>query len=104
VRTAPDANRSEQFFTITHPFHPWRGRRFELINCRRRWGEWRVCYYTEDRQMAYLPAGWTDAGPPDIFLEQSRGRAIARVQDFLQLAELIAGRANGCVKENRPHV
>jgi len=104
VRTAPNANQSQQFFTITHPFHPWRGRRFELINCRRRWGEWRVCYYTEDRQMAYLPASWTDAGPLDVFLAQSQGRAIARAEDLLELAALIAGRAKCSVKENKPNV
>ncbi|MGP8235270.1 MAG: DUF5372 family protein, partial [Limisphaerales bacterium] len=37
ARTAPDASQAKQFFTVTHPFHPWRGQRFELIDCRRRW-------------------------------------------------------------------
>jgi len=104
VRTALRANQPQRFFTITHPFHPWRGRRFELINCRRRWGEWRVCYYTEDRQMAYLPASWTDVGPADVFLEQSQGRAIARAEDLLELAELMARQAKHSVKENKPDV
>lgn len=42
VGTAPDANDTKQDFTVTHPFHPWRGRQFELIDRRRRWGQWRV--------------------------------------------------------------
>jgi hypothetical protein len=54
--------------------------------------------------MAYLPASWTDAGPPDVFLEQSQGRAIARAEDLLKLAELIAERTECPVKENKPHV
>jgi hypothetical protein len=54
VRTAPDANGVKQSFTVTHPFHPWRGRQFELVDCQRRWGQW-----------------------------QSQGRAVARVDDLL---------------------
>jgi hypothetical protein len=54
--------------------------------------------------MAYLPASWTDAGPPDVFVTQSQGRAIARVEDLLKLAELIAEWATNSVKENKPHV
>ncbi len=54
--------------------------------------------------MAYLPASWTDAGPADVFLEQSQGRAIARAEDLLELAELIAGLAKRSVKENKPDV
>jgi hypothetical protein len=88
VRTAPNANQSKRYFTITHPFHPKRRQRFELIDCQRRWGEWRVYYFTEDRQLAYLPAAWTDAGPKDPFVEQARGRAIARVEDLLALVKL----------------
>jgi len=54
--------------------------------------------------MAYLPASWTDAGPLDVFLAQSQGRAIARAEDLLELAALIAGRAKCSVKENKPNV
>jgi len=102
MRTTPDADQSKQFFKITHPFHPQRGRRLELVSCRRRWGQWRVCYYTDDQQIAYLPASWTDAGPPDCFGEQSQGRAIAPPEDLLALAELIGKREHALVKEKMP--
>ena len=77
-----------QFFTITHPFHPKKGQRFELIDCQRRWGKWRVYHLTEDGQQAFLPASWTDVGPKDPFVEQAQGRAIARVEDLLELAKM----------------
>jgi len=85
---------------VTHPFHPWHGRRFELIDLRRCWGQWRVYYLTEQEHTAYLPASWTDAGPQDPFVEQAHGRAIARVQDLLELANMTWGR----VKGNKPNM
>jgi hypothetical protein len=89
VRTAPHANQTKQCFTVIHPFHPWRGQRFELIDCRRRWGQWRVYYYAKDGQMAYLPATWTDVGAKDPFVEQAQGRAFARVEDLLELVKIV---------------
>jgi hypothetical protein len=101
LRTAPDADEAKQFVTIVHPFHPKKGQRFELIDCQRRWGQWRVYYYTEDRQQAFLPASWTDAGPRDPFVEQAQGRAIARLQDVLELTTMMNP---GAVKEIMPTV
>ncbi len=43
-------------------------------------------------------ADWTDCGPVDSFIEQSQGRAIARVTDLLDLAKMISG----FVKEIKP--
>ena len=100
MRTAPGASEAKQKFTVTHPFHPWRGRQFELVDCERRWGQWRVFYLTEDGRLAYFPASWTDARPQDPFVEQAQGRGIARWEDVLRLAEKVT---QG-VKENPPHV
>jgi hypothetical protein len=98
-RTAPDStSNAKRFVTVTHPFHPWLGRRFELLDCERRWGQWRVWYLNSEGVAAYLPAAWTDAGPKDVFVEQARGRAVARVEDLLQLAQITAGG----VKEIKP--
>ena len=99
MRTAPHSNDPEEFFTVTHPFHPWRGRRLALIECRRRWGQWRVYYLNERGQLAYVPASWTDAGPKDPFVEQARGRALCRVEDLLELVKM----AGGAVKEIKPN-
>ncbi|HEY5770116.1 MAG TPA: DUF5372 family protein [Terrimicrobium sp.] len=89
---------------MTHPFHPWRGQRFEFVDCRRCWGQWRVFYYTEDREMAYFPANWTDVVEADPFVVLSRGQAIARIEDLLRLAGLLGDLKAGDVKEIKPDV
>ncbi|MEX2615678.1 MAG: DUF5372 family protein, partial [Alphaproteobacteria bacterium] len=94
----------KQYFTVTHPFHPWCGRRFERIDLRRRWGQWRVYYVTDTGCQAYLPASWTDAGGRDPFVEQADGRAIGRTVDLLRLADLIGDLSSKSVKENTPDV
>ena len=71
-----------------------------MLEQRRPWGQWRVYYIAKTARRAFFPAGWTDLGPPDPFVEQARGRAIARVEDLLELASLVAGH----VKEITPHV
>jgi hypothetical protein len=45
-----------------------------------------------------MPADWTDAGPKDPFVEQSQGRAIARLEDLLELVKM----ASGAVREIKP--
>jgi hypothetical protein len=67
---------------------------------RPQWGQWRVYYLTKSGRQAFFPAGWTDLGPLDPFVEQARGRAIARVEDLAELADLVAER----VKAIKPHV
>ena len=89
MRTAPKANEAKRFFTVTHPFHPWLGRRFELIDMRSRWGQWRVYYIAPAGPLAYMPASWTDAAPKDPFVELAHGRAMARVEDLLALAKMM---------------
>ena len=74
------------------------------MDCRQCWGRWRVFYYTEDRQLAYFPADWTDVGEADAFVILSRGRAVAGVEDMLRLATLVRQLQAEGVKENRPDV
>ena len=71
-----------------------------MLEHRRQWGQWRVYYLTKTARRAFFPAGWTDMGPPDPFVEQARGRAIARVEDLLELATL----GSGSVKGIKPYV
>jgi Family of unknown function (DUF5372) len=72
----------------------------EVLEHRRQWGQWRVYYLSKTARRVFLPAAWTDLGPLDPFVEQARGRAIARVADLLELADLVAG----SVKEIKPNV
>jgi len=95
---------SQTHFTVTHPFHPLRGRRYELVKLDRRWWRWRTFYLDEDGTLGVFPASWTDAGPMDPFVEQSDGRAIARGQDLLQLADMLQEIQERAVNENKPYV
>lgn len=97
--TVPGSKQPARYCTVVHPFHPWRGRRLELLECRRQWGQWRVYYLTKSGHRACFPADWTDLGPTDPFVEQARGRAVARVQDLLELAELVGESVKG-IKPN----
>jgi hypothetical protein len=105
---------------VTHPFHPWHGREFVLITCRRNWGEDRVYFHDGDGRLVSLPAGWTNAVAPDPFVVVSAGRSAFRTQDLIELAGLVRGLSGesgpercslatrqgnyaDCVKENMPH-
>jgi hypothetical protein len=63
-----------------------------------------VFYYTEEGQLAYLPAAWTDAGPVDPFVVLSAGRAVARIEDLLRLIELMEDLTAGGAKEIEPNL
>ena len=61
-------------------------------------------YYTEDGQLAYFPASWTDRGAADPFVVLSAGRAVARFEDLLRLVELVRDLKGDVVKEITPDV
>jgi len=67
---------------------------------RPQWGQWRVYYLTKSGRTAFFPAGWTDLGPMDPFVEQARGRAIARTEDLLELTQVVSA----SVKEIKPQL
>jgi hypothetical protein len=74
---------------ITHPFHPFRDREYELVTCRHNWGEERVYYRDERGELASIPARWTSVISPDPVVELSGGRSAFRAADLLALARLI---------------
>jgi len=47
-----------------------------------------------------MPASWSDVGPKDPFVEQSQGRAVARVEDLLELVKMTSDAVNGI----KPHM
>jgi hypothetical protein len=74
---------------VTHPFHPWSGRRFEFVAVRRTWRQDRVFFVLGDGTLTSLPSAWTDVVEPDVFVTVAAGRSAFRVADLLALAELI---------------
>jgi len=71
-----------------------------MIDLRRRWGQWRVYYLTEEGCTTFMLASWTDAALKDSFVQQAQGRAIARIEDLLELTKM----TQGAVKEIKPQV
>ncbi len=77
-------------FRVTHPFHPLCGCEFNLVNVTHCWGDDRVFYVAENDQVRSLPARWTSVVADDPFVVISAGRSDFRVDDLLELVELIA--------------
>jgi len=88
LSNAPDADREERRFRVTHPFHPLFGREFELVHYRQCWGEDRVFYLDEGEELRSLPARWTSAVAADPLVVVSAGRSMFRVADLLELSKL----------------
>jgi hypothetical protein len=84
---------SERQVRITHPFHPLRDQRFRLVVTKLLWGEERVTLEHPDASLHSVPVGWTDARPPDPYLQVGRGRSRFRVEDLLGLVDLVRGAA-----------
>jgi hypothetical protein len=76
---------------VTHPFHPWCGQEFVFLAIRQTWSEDRVFFLDRDGRQYSLPAGWTDAVEPDVFVAMAAGRCPFRVADLLALGQLIDG-------------
>jgi hypothetical protein len=89
LATAPQSDVAVQIFQVTHPFHPWHGRQFELVAYKSAWGEDRVYFYDEEQQLIALPASWTDVIATDPFVSMAGGRALFRADDLLELARLL---------------
>ena len=76
-------------FEITHPFHPWRGKRFVLVarTCHR--GEARVSFFDEVGHQHWMPVSWTSIDEPDAFSRTSAGRSWLRIDDLARLRALV---------------
>jgi hypothetical protein len=89
LTTAPQGDIAARTFQVTHPFHPWHGRQFQLVAYKSAWGEDRVYFYDEEAQLRALPASWTDAAASDPFVTIAAGRAPFRAGDLLDLVRLV---------------
>jgi hypothetical protein len=81
-----------QVLRVTHPFHPLHGREYQLFAVRRAWNEERAYFKDERGEVRALPIAWTSVRPEDPFIVAAKGRCPVRLQDLLEIAELIARR------------
>ena len=80
----------EQYFTITHPFHPYTGQQFPLLYRHNRWGEIRVGFHDPiTGQVRSIPAAWTDLTPVDPFIRLAAGYCVVRLVDLQALVTLL---------------
>ena len=89
---------------MTHRFHPLFGRELEFVKRRRNYGDDLVYVYGVDGELLPLPARWTDAVPPDPFVEAAAGRAPFRTGDLLELAGRVAELAARVASEGTANV
>lgn len=74
---------------MTHPFHPLSGRQLVCVGERyTRYGP-RLLLRTDGDHVCSVPRQWTDVVAPDPEVVISEGRAVARLADLLELADLV---------------
>ncbi|MBU0755561.1 MAG: Y4bD/Y4pK family protein [Planctomycetes bacterium] len=74
---------------VIHPFHPFHGRKLELIAHQNIIGVDWVMIDEGDGRRRWFPASWTDLFSGDAFVVQSAGRSHFRVEDLLRLVTLL---------------
>jgi hypothetical protein len=77
--------------TITHPFHPLRGRSFELIKVAANRHGGRVWVVGADGGRLPFPRAWTDLADIDPWQQAAAGRTPFRLDDLVQVADRLAG-------------
>jgi hypothetical protein len=76
--------------TITHPFHPLRSQRFEVLKTRRVAGTDTLILRHPDRGSYTVAQEWTDWGLPEASIGPSETTHKFAVGPLLQLANLCA--------------
>ena len=75
---------------ITHPFHPLRNQRFEVLKTRRVAGTDTLILRHPDRGSYTVAQEWTDWGPPEVSIGPSEITHKFAVEPLLQLVDLCA--------------
>jgi hypothetical protein len=74
---------------ITHPFHPLSGKQLACVGERyNRYGR-RLLLRVDDATVCSVPPQWTDLVAPAPEIVIGEHRALFRVADLLELAELV---------------
>ncbi len=73
---------------VTHPFHPLSGQRLVCVGKRYNMYGSRLLLRVDGESICSVPPQWTDAVAPDPEIVLGKSRTLARVSDFIGLAEL----------------
>jgi len=91
TNTATITRTSEHFVRVTHPFHPYSGKRLLCVGVRyNRYGK-RLLLKVAGSKTCSVPPQWTDevAADPEVVL--GKRRAHFRVADLLELEKMLEG-------------
>ena len=80
---------SEDWVEVTHPFHPWRGRRFRRQYCVTTGNVQLIRCIVDEYTLRCLPRAWTNLREVDDFERVSAGRAFFRPDDLVALRSLL---------------
>jgi hypothetical protein len=76
--------------TVTHPFHPLRGKRFPVLKVRRAGGREVLSLFDEQKGTIALPREWTDQAPPSMLSGVLPSQApLLHPAYLIQLRELV---------------
>lgn len=76
-------------FRITHPFHPFRDREFDLIEQQGAWVHSTLLFEDPGGYLQQIPAVWTDLAKGDAFGEVAAGRSVLHPDCLWPLAQLL---------------
>ncbi len=89
IQNATTSVAATRLVRITHPFHPLSGKQFACVGERyNRYGK-RLLLQVDDASICSIPPPWTDLVAPDPEMVIGRSRALFRVADLLDLAQLL---------------
>ncbi|MBP9778735.1 MAG: hypothetical protein KBD25_06120 [Rickettsiaceae bacterium] len=86
LRTASIEN---DWFQVTHPFHPLFEKKFKVNICHFSWGDDRVFFYDDHDKFRSLPLKWTSLAQDDPLALLVNCNSCFRAPDLLELARLI---------------
>jgi len=86
---APNSTEECRRVRITHPFHPLKGRQFDLVEHRCIYAESYVYFQDDCGQLREIPSSWTDFVKGDAFVEAAAGRSPLHATCMLELADLV---------------
>lgn len=86
---APNSKEESRRVRITHPFHPLKGKQFDLVEHRCIYAESYVYFHDDCGQLREIPSAWTDFVKGDAFVEMAAGRSPLHTACLLELADLV---------------
>ena len=90
IRNADAPAGTAHLVRVTHPFHPLSGRQFACVGERyNRYGK-RLLLQVDAGTVCSVPPQWTDVVVPDPAIAIGKRRAVFRVADLMELAQLVA--------------